>query len=99
MCINNLVHITKMATMPIMVENLQKSSSPEPVSFYILYVASIFGMQHCYVELYINPAKNAPRVRNGPTPGVNSSLRLTNWKNIKNDLLLQNHMAQNFHML
>ena len=31
--------------------------------------ASIFGMQHCYVELYINPAKHAPRVRNGPTPG------------------------------
>ena len=30
--------------------------------------ASIFGMQHCYVELYINPAKHAPRVKNGPTP-------------------------------
>ena len=29
--------------------------------------ASIFGMQHCYVELYINPAKHAPGVRNGPT--------------------------------
>ena len=40
---------------------------------------SIFGMQHCYVELYINPAKHAPGVRNGPTSGVgvNSSLRLT----------------------
>ena len=30
--------------------------------------ASIFGMQNCYMELYINPAKHAPRVRNGPTP-------------------------------
>ena len=61
--------------------------------------ASIFGMQHCYVELYINPAKHAPRVRNGlgsemaPSLGVNSSLRLT----IGN--LLRNHMAQSFHML
>ena len=46
--------------------------------------ASIFGMLHCYVELYINPAKHAPGVRNGPTPGVNCSLRLNyNWKNIK----------------
>ena len=39
--------------------------------------ASIFGMQHSYVELYINPAKHAPGVRNGPTLGVNNSLRLT----------------------
>ena len=31
--------------------------------------ASIFGMQHCYVELYINPAKHAPGVKNGSTPG------------------------------
>ena len=48
--------------------------------------ASIFGIQHCYVELYINPDKHAPGVRNGPTPGVcvNSSLRLTiGKKNIK----------------
>ena len=32
--------------------------------------ASIFGIQHCYVELYINPAKHAPGVRNGPIRGV-----------------------------
>ena len=31
--------------------------------------ASIFGMQYCYVELYINPAKHAPEVSNGPAPG------------------------------
>ena len=30
--------------------------------------ASLFVMQRCYVEIYINPAKNAPGVRNGPTP-------------------------------
>ena len=26
-------------------------------------------MQHCYLKLYINPAKNAPGVRSGPTRG------------------------------
>ena len=39
--------------------------------------ASVFGMQHCYVELYINPAKHAPGVRDGPSPRVISSHRLT----------------------
>ena len=31
--------------------------------------ASIFGMQHSYVKIYINPVKHAPGVRNGPTLG------------------------------
>ena len=35
--------------------------------------ASIFGIQHCYVELNINPAKHDPRVRNGPIPGGGGS--------------------------
>ena len=35
------------------------------------------SMQHCYLQLYINPANHAPGVKNGPTPGVNSSQRLT----------------------
>ena len=39
MCIINLVHITKMAAMPIMVENLQKSSSPEPVDRFLQNLA------------------------------------------------------------
>ena len=32
--------------------------------------ASIFGVQHFYVELYINPANHPPGVRNSPTLGV-----------------------------
>ena len=36
--------------------------------------ASIFGMQHCYVKLYINPAKHTPGVRNGPTLGWGRSI-------------------------
>ena len=60
---------------------------------------SIFGMQHCYVELYINPAKHPPGVGPFLTPGVCSiaplDLQLEKYK--KN--LLRNHMAQSFHML
>ena len=32
--------------------------------------ACIFDIQHCHVELYINPANLAPGVKYGPTPGV-----------------------------
>ena len=31
-------------------------------------IASIFSMQHCYVELNINPANHAPGVKNGSSP-------------------------------
>ena len=55
-------------------------------------------MQYCYVELYINPAKLAPGVKNGPTPGLISSHRLKMGKTLKN-LLLPNYMAQRYHIL
>ena len=57
--------------------------------------AFIFGMQHCYVELYINPAKHALGVRNGPPWGSIAPLDLQLEKHIKN-LLLRNHMAQSY---
>ena len=46
--------------------------------------ASIFGIQHCYVELYINPAKHADGIRNGPTRGEGGSIAPL-------DLQLENH--------
>ena len=45
--------------------------------------ASMFGSKHCYVELDINHAKNAPGAEMTPPWGVNSSLRLTIGKKIK----------------
>ena len=48
--------------------------------------------------LYINPANHAPGVKNGPALGVISSHRLTVGKT-KENLLLQNHKAQSFHIL
>ena len=65
--------------------------------------ASIFGIQLCYVELYINPAKHALGVRNGPTPPggwaiAPLDLQLKKKKH-KKYLLLRNHIAQSFHIL
>ena len=72
---------------------MKKSSSLklQQQSFYFWYVALLCGALHKSCRL-------APRVKNGPTPGVNSSHRLTIGKTYKN-LLLQNHMAQSFHIL
>ena len=47
MCIDNLVHITKMAAMPIMVENLQKSS-PEPGGL----ISTKLGMKYIWLKHY-----------------------------------------------
>ena len=35
----------------------------------LLCKACVFDIQHCHVELYINPANLAPGVKYGPTPG------------------------------
>ena len=32
--------------------------------------AGLFDIQHCHVELYLNPANLAPGVKYGPNPGV-----------------------------
>ena len=69
--------------------NTQKSSA----KIQLLQV-SIFILQHCYVDLYINPADHAPGVKNGPTPG---SFAPTMGKH--KNLLLRIHKAQSFHIL
>ena len=61
--------------------------------------ASIFSMQHCYVELYINPANHAPGVKIGPSQGIINFHSLTMVKTLKKNLFLQNHKAQSFHIM